>query len=402
MDKQDMEKEFLSNLERILDGKEIEPGPVNEDCRTALDFAKKMMGLRVTPSPVFHDRLKEKLLRNMEKQESITPSGNEWSFWERLWETWRQPVWRTVTVGLLSALIIVGIMGRSGMFSQFTSDLLVELPPTPATGPAPEPPPAPLELQVPVDVVMTTEEESYQAGEEITIEFVFINKSDEQQTIEPFPPLVEITRPELQESVRSFPSGSAHRTLSPGEAVEYELDWNQLDSRGQPVLPGWFKVYAREISITENESQRTIITSGGGCLLINYPQGAMDLDIALDQSRTINGVTVTLEKAEFSEEGASFYAFTASLDHQQSPRVEPDTYPPPEPPTPEPVIAHAQYTFNGVTKDAGYAGFGFRDDGIELSWMRLDPFPSDAGELTFTITRLGEFEGPWEFCISLE
>jgi hypothetical protein len=33
---------------------------------------------------------------------------------------------------------------------------------------------------------------------------------------------------------------------------------------------------------------------------------------------------------------------------------------------------------------------------------RLDPVPSDARKLTFTITRLGDWEGPWEFHVPLE
>jgi len=409
MDKKDMERDFLNNLERVLEGKEIEPG-LNDDSRSALDFARKMLSLRVNPSPLFHDTLRNRMLQKIEKKEREAEHEKGGSFWERLWENWKRPVWRTVTVGLVSALVIVVIMGYSGMFTYFTPQFLDEEPalpetaqaPAPEPAPVPEPGPAPLELQAPLEVIMSTEEDFYRAGEDVAIEFVFINTSDEEQTIRPFPPLVEITESGTGETVRSFPSGSTHRKLLPGEAVEYELNWDQLDSQGQPVLPGWFNVYAKEISITRGTSKRTIVMSGGGRLLISYPQGAMELDIALDQSQTVNGVTVALERAEFTEGGVNFYAFTSSLGRQQSSRVEPNAYPPPEPAPLEPVIAHAEYTYNGVTKDAGYAGFGFREDGIELSWMRLDPVPSDAGELTFTITKLGDYEGPWEFRISLE
>jgi len=33
--------------------------------------------------------------------------------------------------------------------------------------------------------------------------------------------------------------------------------------------------------------------------------------------------------------------------------------------------------------------------------LRLDPVPSDARELTFTITKFGDWQGPWEFHIPL-
>jgi hypothetical protein len=405
MNKRDMEKEFLSNLERIMNGEEMEPG-LNEDNRSVLDFARKMISLRVSPSTIFHDRLRNRLLQKIEKREKDAEKVS--SFWERLWDNWNQPVWRTVTAGLVTALLIVGIMGRLGMFTFFPSQYLDEEPAVPETTqapepePAPAPAPAPLELELPIEVVMTTDEEAYQADGEVTMEFVFINRSDEQQTIDPFPPLVEITKPESGEPVQSFPSGDSYITLSPGESVEHELNWNLLDSAGNPIIPGWYNVYASELSITKDDWQRTIVMSGGGSILVRYPQGAMEKDIAVDQSRTVNGVTVTLERAEFTAEGSGFYAFTTtSLDHQQSPTVGPDSYPSPEPLLPEPVIAHAEYTVDGVTKDAGYASFGSRDDGLELSWKRLDPIPSDAEELTFTITQLGHYDGPWKFDISL-
>ncbi len=42
------------------------------------------------------------------------------------------------------------------------------------------------------------------------------------------------------------------------------------------------------------------------------------------------------------------------------------------------------------------------EDDIALSWTELDPVPSDARILTFTITRMGEWQGPWEFVIVLQ
>lgn len=53
----------------------------------------------------------------------------------------------------------------------------------------------------------------------------------------------------------------------------------------------------------------------------------------------------------------------------------------------------------------GY-GSGSAGDGITLNWAHpyvpLDPVPSDATELIFTIPRFGDWEGPWEFRIPLE
>jgi len=62
-------------------------------------------------------------------------------------------------------------------------------------------------------------------------------------------------------------------------------------------------------------------------------------------------------------------------------------------------------------KWAGHGGSSIREDGMELFWHDLDPVPSDAKVLIFTITEVtllfaptgpSEWSGPWEFEIPLE
>jgi hypothetical protein len=65
--------------------------------------------------------------------------------------------------------------------------------------------------------------------------------------------------------------------------------------------------------------------------------------------------------------------------------------------------AQAEYSLDGgPTRNAGRSGIGFREDGMRLSWIMLDPVPKGTKELTFIITRLGDQEGPWKFQVSLE
>ena len=83
------------------------------------------------------------------------------------------------------------------------------------------------------------------------------------------------------------------------------------------------------------------------------------------------------------------------------------TYPPHDIPYLEEMYpVHASYTVDGITKDARSADLGTRGDGITLDWANpygpLDPVPSDATELIFTIPRFGDWEGPWEFTVSLD
>ena len=104
---------------------------------------------------------------------------------------------------------------------------------------------------------------------------------------------------------------------------------------------------------------------------------------------------------ELTATGARFYAFATPPGYSPPERPGPDIPPLPHPP-PEMVRVHAEYTVDGVSRDAGYSGIGSENDGIRLIWDNLDPIPSDAKELTFIITRFGDVEGPWEFKVPLE
>jgi hypothetical protein len=89
--------------------------------------------------------------------------------------------------------------------------------------------------------------------------------------------------------------------------------------------------------------------------------------IEVNQSQTVNGITITLERVELSAMGARFYAFTIpsgySLPEQPLPAIPPLPHPPPA----EMVAVHAEYTVDGVTKDAGRSGIGAHGNGIRLT-----------------------------------
>ena len=65
--------------------------------------------------------------------------------------------------------------------------------------------------------------------------------------------------------------------------------------------------------------------------------------------------------------------------------------------------AEAEYTLDGrPTKKVGLSAIGFLENGMRHTWDMLDPVPKGSKEMTFVITKLGEWEGPWEFHVSLE
>lgn len=243
---------------------------------------------------------------------------------------------------------------------------------------------------------------SYLPGEGVDIEFSFTNTGTEPITVSPFPPKIQIMLPRPYDVVRSFASGTQELVVEPGDRAIYNLTWDQRDDNGNHVSPGWYYVDIK--GVTATRGTRTTQWSFGTVtkLLIQFPQGAMEKNIELNQSETVDGLTITLVSVELSATGAKFYAFTIPPGYSPPEQPGPTMPPMPHPPPPEMVPVHAEYTVDSVTKDAGYSGIGSEENGIRLIWDDLDPVPSDAKGLTFTITRFGDVEGPWEFKITLD
>ena len=283
------EKQFIENIDRLLSGEEVEGvEDKSEDYRTAINFAKKLAQLRTGPSSDFKDRLKQRLLLQLTRQEVETAREKERgiSFWEFLKNLVPQsPVWRTATVTFAVVLVTVGVLWRTGMFTQ---------------------------------------------------------------------------APVLETAVLEAPAA---------ESLEGDVAPKVGAPRPAPAM------------------ERAI----------QFPQGVMEKVIELKQTQTVNGITITLERVEFSASEVKFYAFN----------VPPDYSLPQGPDHPPPSLmklhAYAEYSLdNGPMMDAGTSGIQFLDNGMMHIWGTLDPVPKDARELTFIITGLGEWKGPWVFIISLQ
>lgn len=227
-----------------------------------------------------------------------------------------------------------------------------------------------------------------------------------------FPPEIQVISPRTHETVRSFVPGSQELELGPSKVIIHTLAWDQREDSGEQVSPGWYYIDAKNITVTKATLPQKIGLSVGTIarVLIQFPQGAMNKTIDVNQSQTVDDITITLERVELSEMGVSFCAFTIPPSYsppqpQDSPSPAPIPTPPPIPP-PGMVPVHAQYDVDGLTKDAGYSGISVHEGGIRLKWGHyaghLDPVPSDAKEFTFIITSFGDLEGPWEFKVPLE
>jgi hypothetical protein len=308
--------------------------------------------------------------------------------------------WQVATV--TAAVVVIAVVAAVWQFGGVgQAPPIPEPTPTPTPSPTPPPPmPAPLPA---LQVSAVPSQNSYLPGEKIDIEFSFSNTdTDELITVTPFPPEIQIMSPRPYEVVRSFAYGEQELKLEPGERMTYNLTWDQLDDNEKQVAPGWYYVDVNEITATRASRMTQWSFGTIAKLLIRYPQGAMEKSIELNQSQTVNGLTITLKHVELTATEARFYAFTIPPGYSPPEQPEPDIPPLPHPPPPEMVPVHAEYAVDGVTKDAGYSGIGSEGDGIRLIWDNLDPVPSDAKDLTFTITRFGDIEGPWEFKVPLE
>jgi hypothetical protein len=404
----DFAREISQAIDKMLAGEKAEPhAAMSDDYREAIDFAQRLISLKGTPRPSFKAELKDSLLAKLSEMEQ--KKAERIRFWEMLRHLVPQrPVWRTVAASLLVIVVVGGVIWGSGILKQPSALLPEGMPPEEAPPPAPSPP------RLCLGVEAAPAKTVYLPGDEVEIQFEFKNVSTEPITVTPFPPLIGITPPVTvhwkEQIIRSFPTGSEELHLQPGEIAVYTLIWDQKDNSGQQVAPGYYGVNADiKAQVVEADGSKSAYGTSGRVtkLLIQFPQGAMEKNIEANQAQTVTGLpftwkreelsidlTITLERAELTADGAKFSAFATSPNSPSAGYDHPQWSGP----------VWAQYTVDGVIKDAGLAGMRYLDDGIQLCWgddTGLDPLPSDAKELTFTITEFGDWEGPWEFRIPL-
>jgi hypothetical protein len=229
-------------------------------------------------------------------------------------------------------------------------------------------------------------------GETVEINLSFTNMATETCMISPFPPEIRIIElPDVQppdKVIRAFPVGEDELALPPGKSTSYSLNWDQQDDSGKQVLPGWYSV---EVTLADSR--------GAACrVLVLPPEGVLEKTIDVNQSQMVNGITITLDRVELTATGIKVYAFNTPPDYSlpQGPDLAPPQF----------MVLHAfaEYAFDGgAMKQAFPSGITFLENGMMHTWGEyLEPTPKNAKELTFRITELGDYQGPWEFKILLD
>jgi predicted anti-sigma-YlaC factor YlaD len=252
-------------------------------------------------------------------------------------------------------------------------------------------------------------------GEEVKIDLSFSNQAPEMVMMNPFPPgiriikLPNVTPPD--NVVRTFPAGKNEFGIPPGGTASYAMDWDQKDDGGQQVAPGWYGVKVTVIS--RDASGATSRTSGVAVrVLVLPPEGVLQKTIEVNQSQTAVGLpfdtgngtelidlNITLQQVEMTADSVGFTVMVTS----------PAYVPPQAPGLPNPLWmlgAYATYTVDGTVHDAGVAAMNPGENSLTLRWGygldKIDPIPLGARELTFTITKIRDWEGPWTFELRLE
>ncbi len=334
--------------------------------------------------------------------DEVFPSTQAWEKVRPRLETKesRRGFWSAFTLGrVAAATAVVVILVIAVVVWQFGGIFEMGAP-APKPAPAPEPTPEP-EPPEPFEVHLVPEEAYYLPGEPVEVTLSLSNVSSEPITLEPYPPEIRVTpQSNYDRLLFSVAAGTQPLQIEPGDAISRDFAWDQKDTEGKQVAPGWYNVIFKDMNVTQGNSSCNFNPTSR--ILIQYPQGTMEKTIELNQSRTVNDITITLGSIELTVTGMTVNAFGTLPGYRPPPAASPFMY------------VFAEYSIdNGVVKQAGSAGMQELEDGTGLIWSRyVDPVPSDAQELIFridTIT-LRNFSpdkpdelvvGPWEFTVPL-
>jgi len=230
----------------------------------------------------------------------------------------------------------------------------------------------------------------FMPGEEVEVAITFENAGNEPITLSPYPPEIKLIAEDPYRVVHVFKSGDGELKLMPGENSTYLLKWNNS------LSPGFYNVEIGSIRVY-GLNNSWIVSTSLGKILIQYPQGAMERVIEINQTQTVNDVTVALKRVELTPVGWEVQVLARLPISPQTPN---QSFPLPEP-TPPPGKYSAVYRIDGSEKRAYSPGLKWVDGNLRITWQ-IDPIPADAKEMIFIITELSQWRGPWEFHISLE
>jgi cytoskeletal protein RodZ len=272
MDKgQAVEKLFSENLDLLLAGKEARIDSLDEELQLNLNFSRKMINLRVSPSPAFQAGLKASLMQKLADMDARKEASRQGWFW-RL--TSQKPVWQAAALALI-VLIFAGVLWATGIFNNYKST--VQIPSTTAayttttqsttavtttktTTATSKPMTTTTTSAQPVIMVSalaSTDKTSYLPGEPVKISVTLQNLGSDTMKMDKFPPILSLMQNETRQPVYTFGYGNNSTTLSPNGVASYTVIWDQQDSQGKPVPAG---IYYVELEDLDYQGQTVKLT----------------------------------------------------------------------------------------------------------------------------------------------
>jgi hypothetical protein len=265
----------------------------------------------------------------------------------------------------------------------------------------------------------------YLPGEPVQMELILTNASTGDATspitVSQVPPAIDLVtsgydqttsgeRLDTPKVIKSFPAGNAEITLGLGQKVTYQLRWDQRDNNGKQASPGWY-FYSDMLNL-KIAGQNEWSGSVDRAFLIQYPQGAIQKTIDLNQSQTISGfsfddtisgkrqtvdLALTLKHVELNEKTLSFLVVATSPNNPLSGYEGWGD-----------VTGQAQYAIDGVVNNTTWYPTTTQslDSGIEMRWGYddgyLEPVPNGSKQLTVIITNIGDWQGYLEYQVPLD
>jgi hypothetical protein len=247
-------------------------------------------------------------------------------------------------------------------------------------------------------VAAVTDKPAYLPGEQVKIILSVTNITCDMLTLGNWPPFTEIKLQGVP--FKTVSPGSQQVELAPEETRNYTLDWDQLDSTGKQAHPAIYTVSAEFRSITPSSLP---LTHGEGYhemgpVIINFPQGFLQKTLELNQSQTVDGVTLNLNRVKISDNGIDISMLKTPVPPLTIANEPPDLRGQAE-------IKGTYRIDSGENINISYFGYLVVENGVTYEAHCLNPVPSDAGVLYFSITSLslrkGGTYGPFEFEVPL-
>jgi hypothetical protein len=246
-------------------------------------------------------------------------------------------------------------------------------------------------------------------GESGSVNISIGNLVNRPLTVQPFPPGVRVTD-HCGSVVRTIPYGTGDGIIPPGENLVYQIPLDMTDNQNAPLAPGRYRIelfWEEEIPHTPYPPgpPAPIPTRTGdviipewdvGTIVIRYPEAAREGIIGVNQTVTVAGLPVILERLECSEEYCMVTFLYPIASGTLPPGIPAGSLPPPPPDT-----GPGLFSIDGGTECPFLTIPVTQTGGLWEVNGNLPPISQNVRDLTIIIPELAGDEGPWVFRVEV-